>query len=318
MFRIEKQPFGKCSLLKLCNEATGEFISVNPQFGGALHQIGLQKENTIIEILDAYSSNEERIKDFATTYRGAKLFPFPNMVNKGKFVFAGKNYQLPLNWEEDGHAIHGFVADKCFEIVQENVSAEYASVTLSFQYEGEHAGYPFPFHLSITYSLHKDSEFVCTTTVQNWGKTKLPLGDGWHPYFSLSSSVDDLYVKVPAEIIIDIDEQFIPTGNLTATKEFLDFTPIGSRHFDTCFGINQSQPKAVSQLHCKQKDITISLWQETGKGKYNYLLLYTTPDRKSIAMEPMTCWPDAFNNEKDLIVLEPDETTEASFGIKIS
>ncbi|MBU0474326.1 MAG: hypothetical protein KKF62_09190 [Bacteroidetes bacterium] len=30
------------------------------------------------------------------------------------------------------------------------------------------------------------------------------------------------------------------------------------------------------------------LWQEVGKGKYNYLQFYTPPKRNSVAVEPKT------------------------------
>jgi len=57
--------------------------------------------------------------------------------------------------------------------------------------------------------------------------------------------------------------------------------------------------------------------QETGKYKYNFLQVYTPPHRKSIAIEPMTCAPNAFNNEQGLIILAPFESFSASWGISM-
>ena len=37
--------------------------------------------------------------------------------------------------------------------------------------------------------------------------------------------------------------------------------------------------------------------------------------RQAVAIEPMTCPPDAFNTGTDLVVLEPGETHGAAFTI---
>src|SRR5262249_61602073 len=36
------------------------------------------------------------------------LFPFPNRIRDGRFVFEGREYALPLNDSTKSHAIHGF------------------------------------------------------------------------------------------------------------------------------------------------------------------------------------------------------------------
>lgn len=146
----------------------------------------------------------------------------------------------------------------------------------------------------------------------------MPFGDGWHPYFNLNNLVNEVYLEVPSCTIVEIDEKFIPTGRLIENTDYLSFNKAGSMHFDTCFQLDKTKPVAVTRLYDKQKHITISIWQQTGEGKYNYMLLYTPPDRNSIAVEPMTCQPDAFNNHKDLIILKPFDFFEASFGVQIT
>ena len=60
------------------------------------------------------------------------------------------------------------------------------------------------------------------------------------------------------------------------------------------------------------------MWQEAGPGAYRYLQVYTPPGRESIAIEPMTCAPNAFNNGMGLIRLDPGEAFTASFGISLA
>lgn len=36
-----------------------------------------------------------------------------------------------------------------------------------------------------------------------------------------------------------------------------------------------------------------------------------------IAIEPMTCWADAFNNQRGLVILRPGESTAVRCGVRI-
>ncbi len=315
MFKTEKKHFGDNVLINLLNELSGEFVTINVSFGGAINQIGLRKNDELIELLDTYISPEKVKEGFMETYKGAKLFPFPNMVKNGQYSFKEIAYQLPLNWVEDGHAIHGFVADKPFKIMQELTTENEASVTLGYNHTGSE-GYPFPFKLTIKYLLN-DNGFTATTSVFNTGSYPLPLGDGWHPYFNLQDKVDDIYLRVSSSAIVEIDEHFIPTGNMIENKENFIFNKIGTHHFDTCFQLDHANSIAVTTVWNKHKNVGVDVWQQTGEDKYNYVLIYTPPGRKSIAIEPMTCQPDAFNNYQHLIVLQPSAVFEASFGVQL-
>jgi len=62
----------------------------------------------------------------------------------------------------------------------------------------------------------------------------------------------------------------------------------------------------------------VELWLDEG---FDYLQVFTgdtLPDavrRRSAAVEPMTCPPDAFRSGRDLIVLEPGQTWRGSWGV---
>ena len=63
----------------------------------------------------------------------------------------------------------------------------------------------------------------------------------------------------------------------------------------------------------------VSLWAGAG---YHWLQVFTGdplgPDRrrKALAVEPMTCPPNAFVTADDLLVLEPGEKVTHTWGIK--
>ena len=63
---------------------------------------------------------------------------------------------------------------------------------------------------------------------------------------------------------------------------------------------------------------TLTVW--LGES-YRYLQLFTGDplpdvDRRSLAVEPMTCAPNAFRSGDGLLVLEPGESATATWGIQ--
>jgi aldose 1-epimerase len=64
----------------------------------------------------------------------------------------------------------------------------------------------------------------------------------------------------------------------------------------------------------------VDLWADQG---YRWLQVFTgdplEPDRrrKAVAIEPMTCPPNAFVTGDDLLVLEPGETVTHTWGIQV-
>src|SRR3989442_13656181 len=72
-------------------------------------------------------------------------------------------------------------------------------------------------------------------------------------------------------------------------------------------------------LHAPGGEPRVTLWMEA---VYGFLMIYTPdaiPDRtrrrRSIAIEPMTCAPNAFRSGVGLIVLPPTESWTGSAGI---
>jgi aldose 1-epimerase len=62
-----------------------------------------------------------------------------------------------------------------------------------------------------------------------------------------------------------------------------------------------------------------TLWADES---YPYLMIFTgdgLPDanRRSLAVEPMTCAPNAFRSGDGLVRLEPDQTHRAAWGISV-
>ena len=88
---------------------------------------------------------------------------------------------------------------------------------------------------------------------------------------------------------------------------------------DHCFGdlVRDDDGIAHVELRDPGGGTAVTLWLDES---YRYFMLYTgdpRPDvaRRSLAVEPMTCAPNAFRTGDDVLVLEPGAAIESEWGI---
>ncbi len=139
-------------------------------------------------------------------------------------------------------------------------------------------GYPFTLEVSVAYELTGEGLEV-TTRAENVGDRACPFGAGHHPY--IAGNVDEMV---------------------------LQGKPIGDRKLDDTIALEGPWKLEVN-------DVTV--WADE---KWGYVQLFsgdTKPDvaRRALAVEPMTCPPNAFRTGVDLIRLEPGEVFEGRWGI---
>ena len=314
MFNITEDSFGTLTQIELNNVITGEYATIIHDYGTAINELVLESNGKKHSILRSTNTHHDMVGK--NWFKGAKLFPFPNRIKDGLYTFNGKEYKLAINEEARHNALHGFVYNKPFDLVTHEEKGSYVATEMEYVSHGKTPGYPFPFLLSLVYSLSEDG-FECKTTCKNTGKEPMPMGDGWHPYFKTGISVDKLQLLLPKGKELLCDDRLIPTGKTKAFTKFDSLALIGNQQFDTAFELDVDGDIATTELVDTVNNLKISLWQETGKNKYNFLQVYIPPDRQSIAIEPMTCAPNAFNNHQGLIVLKPGEVFSASYGVSL-
>lgn len=263
-------------------------------------------------LLDGYEENE-----MSTSGRGQVLLPWPNRVQGGAYAFGGRTHQLPLDEPAAGNAIHGLVRWAGWAVADREPSRAVLTHTLYPQ-----PGYPFALDLSVEYALLPGGLEV-RTSATNVGPEPCPFGAGTHPYLTVGTpSVDSALLRVPANSVLTSDEHGIPVGSGPVDGTDADFREartIGETRLDTAFTglVRDRDGLARVELRHPDRGGGLTVWVDE---HYRYLMLYTGDDRpdvrrRSLAVEPMTCPPNAFNSGDDLIVLEPGEMFQGGWGI---
>lgn len=239
-------------------------------------------------------------------YAGATLAPWPNRVVDGRYRFDGEERQLAITEPERGQALHGLAVWLDFAVTARSDAA----VTLEATIEAQQ-GYPHRIAVAVEYRLDA-SGLICTTTAVNTGPSRAPFGTGPHPYLVAGPEpVDEWTLTLPVSRILEVDERLSPVAerDVPGTIDFRRGERVGTTRLDHAFtGIERDgEGRAVVRIESPSGGGVALAWGP----EYPWLQVFTgdLPEaamrRRGLAVEPMTCPPDAFNSGTDLIVLEP-------------
>ncbi|WP_344935239.1 aldose 1-epimerase family protein [Sphaerisporangium flaviroseum] len=248
---------------------------------------------------------------------GLPLLPWPNRVEDGRYEFDGQERQLALTEPKYGNAAHGFTRSFPWQVV----SGHAGSVTLRLRLFPQ-IGYPHVLDFTISYTLDATGLEVETTAL-NAGGTTAPYGLGAHPYLTLGRPLDEAVLELPAGQWLAVNDRKIPVGRREVEGGPYDFRtarPIGDLALDTAFTGLARGADGLVRVRLATGDGTrgVELWAGEGIG---WLQLFTGDTlagdyrRKGLAVEPMTCPPNAFRTGEDLIRLAPGERVTHRWGI---
>lgn len=175
-------------------------------------------------------------------------------------------------------------------------------------------GYPFEVEVVAAYTLD-DRGLSCSVTARNTGQRPAPYGVAQHPYLVAGHGrVDDWTLDLPAEKVLEVTaERLIPTGLRDVAGSEFDFRKartIGATALDHTFTSLATADDGLVHARVTNPDGSgvECLWDPA---TLPWVQVHTAdlPDpaesRRGLALEPMTCPPDAFNSGTDLVVLEP-------------
>jgi aldose 1-epimerase len=265
-----------------------------------------------VDVLDGYGADE-----MATAGRGQVLLPWPNRIGDGAYEFGGKRHQLPLNEPEARNAIHGLVRWVAWSVGHREPERVVMEYTLHPQ-----PGYPFSLRLGIEYALSRAGLRV-TTTATNVGREACPYGSGMHPYLTVGTkTVDTVVLRAPGRTVLYADERALPVSTAPVEGTELDFRrarAIGATKLDNAFTDLERGADGLARVELLRSDddATLSLWLDE---TYPYVQLFSgdplpSVNRRSLAVEPMTCPANAFRSGEGLRVLEPGDSTTGAWGL---
>jgi aldose 1-epimerase len=244
---------------------------------------------------------------------GATLVPWPNRIRDGRYSFDGVEQQLSLTEPEAGNAIHGLGRWSRWDRVRHSSDELLLRLDVVPQ-----RGYPFPVRVEVTYALDPDTGLSVSLGARNTGRTRIPFGAGSHPYLATRGRpIDDVTLQFPARQILDVDDQQIPTGarSVSGETDFRRGRRLHGQRLDSCFtDISTRGGRGYAELRTRAGSARV--WFDAAFG---YLQVFTHDalggGPPAVAIEPMTCAPNAFNSGDGLLVLEPGESWSASWGI---
>ncbi len=263
------------------------------------------------ELLDGFSR-----QGWSRDGRGQLLLPWPNRIRDGRYRFAGQSHQLPISEVARNNAIHGLVRWVTWQVEEAEPERVRLAVELTPQ-----PGYPFWMRFEAEYQLTMGGLEV-TVAARNLGRGPAPFGAGAHPYVRLAGhGVDDLFLRIPASRRLTADGQGIPTGEVEVEGteyDFRDGRRLGRLTLDTCYSDLPREGWSV-ELGVRPGFDQVRVWAD---GAFPYVMVYSgdgvsPPGRRrgGLAVEPMTCAPDAFNSGLGLLVLGPGETFRGRWGV---
>ena len=295
----------------------GQFEIVYGDQSAVITEVGATLRSFTVagrEILDTFGADE-----MSDASRGQVLLPFPNRIDGGKYEFEGEEEQLPLTEPTTNNAIHGLT--RWLDWVPLSWTA---SRVVMCQRIYPQDGYPYLLALQVEYAL-SSLGLTVVTTASNVGDTSLPFGAGHHPYLTVGTpTIDAATLRLPARTYLETDDRLIPTGRAAVEGSDFDFRrgrEIGDTQLDTCFTDVIPDADGYTRVVMTHPDgspeITVGM-----DASHAFIQAYTgdtlpeTSDRRrGIAIEPMTCAPNAFNSGDGLRVLAPGESFTSVWGM---
>jgi aldose 1-epimerase len=268
-------------------------------------------------VLDGYA-----VGHMADGGRGQPLLPWPNRLADGHYIFGDQELQLPIDEVPRRNALHGLTRWVNWSVADSRPDAVRLEHTLH-----PRPGYPFTLQLTIWYVLG-DAGLTVRTTAHNLGHNALPFGAGQHPYLTVGTPiVDSAMLHVPAESRLELDaERGLPTGRVLRVHgtefDFRTPRPIGPLVLDDCYTELRRDADGLARVVLAEPGAGRStvLWMDQ---QFRYVMVFSgdtlAPERRrrGLAVEPMTCPPDAFRSHTDLMVLEPDQSVVLEWGLLV-
>ena len=287
--------------------SSGQQRAVVVEVGGGIREYSVAGR----DVLEPYA-----LEQMCDAAHGAPLIPWPNRLAGGRYSFGGAEHQLALDEPEQGNAIHGLLRWRPWTELEHETDRVRLGARL-----GAMPGYPFSLEVSIVYELGEEGLTV-TTRARNIGSGECPFGAGQHPYLSAGGApLDDCTLHLQAATRLLTDERQIPVGREPVAGGPYDYAtprPVGELQIDDAFTDLARDGDGLTRARLECPDgAAVELWADE---RYPFLEVFSgdpLPEprrRRALAVEPMSCAPNAFRSGDGLVRLAPGEEIVLRWG----
>jgi len=310
--------------IRITDSETGAGAQIAPDLGLNCFDFHAVLNGETIPVID---SPEDVLQGHArpSSYGIPLLFPFPNRIRDGKFIWEGNHYDIPL--EGSPNAIHGFCLDRPWRVMNQTSDSVTGQFQLSVDAPERLSCWPADFIIDVRYRV-AENRLECQFRIMNPDKHPLPWGLGTHAYFKLpfgrNSHPQNCVASVPVTEEWELD-QYLPTGRRLAVENRAPLRTgahFGSLKLDNVYTGWQSDGGTVRTSILDER-AGVELTQICDAEYFREMVAYTPPDRNSICLEPYTCVTDAINlHTRDLNtglqVLAPGGVVQTWCALQVS
>ncbi|NHC15251.1 aldose 1-epimerase family protein [Motilibacter deserti] len=251
---------------------------------------------------------------------GVVLAPWPNRIRDGAYSFAGSGHLVPINEHDRGNALHGLVAWSAWDVVERSDDRAVLRTRV-----WPSPAYPTILDLEATYALGPDG-LEWSLRAVNAGDVAAPYGASIHPYVvpGAPGRVDEWTLRLPAASYLEVDpDRLLPREVLPVVGTEFDFRSgrtIESTFVDHAFTDVQFAEDGYARVQVLGRDgsgVEV-VWDATSPWVQVHTADRPEPelDRTGLAVEPMTCPPDAFNSGTDVVTLQPGDEHSVTWRIR--
>jgi galactose mutarotase-like enzyme len=173
------------------------------------------------------------------------LAPWANRLSGRKYEIAGVAVDLAgVDLHDDGAGlpIHGTMTAQHGWEVQATTES---SLRARFDYGARPdllRAFPFPHELVLDIDV-ADRRLRVATTIRPTADRRVPVSFGWHPYFALPASRDEILLRMPACEHRLVDPRGLPTG--ASEPQPAEARPLGDRAFDDLYALGDDRRLAL-------------------------------------------------------------------------
>jgi len=275
-------------------------------------------------------------------FGGAVLIPYANRIRgrispDGRTVTTrvlGREVTLPANWAgqrpgAERYAMHGLVLDSQVGDLERRTKEGEDFLRGTIQAGDFGWGWPSRTELTFENVLRPDS-FRLTITARNVGDETLPVGIGWHPYFTVPSGRREqarLHLPARSRTLVNDYDEVLPTGEVVPVAGTpYDFSMPGGKamdgqFLDDCFvDLETMAGEVIAEVI--DPAASHGLRVVAASPPVRAIQVYAPPDKDFIVVEPQFNWADPFGDEwagveTGMALLAPGESVAYSARLEL-